>query len=53
MGDHQQAGLLTALHLVELPVVVDNVVEQAHTGLQQLSSSLPSLSDEERWACRK
>ncbi|GAB4814308.1 hypothetical protein N2152v2_001354 [Parachlorella kessleri] len=48
MGDQQQAGLLTALHLVELPVVVDNVVEQAHAGLQQLSSSLPSLSDEER-----
>lgn len=46
MGDQQQ--LLNALHLVELPTVVDNLVEKAHAGVQDLVRSFPNASDEER-----
>lgn len=45
MADQQP---LTSLKLVELPSVLDNVVEQAANGLQALTSSLPSQPDEER-----
>lgn len=48
----EQGQLPTSLQLVTLPAVLDSLVEQAHTGLQQLASTLPGLQDEERWAHR-
>jgi hypothetical protein len=42
---------LSSRKLVELRNVVKNVVEEGWTGLQQLTSTLPAKSDEERWDC--
>lgn len=39
---------LTSLKLVPFGDVLENVVQEAHVGLQQLADRLPALSDGER-----
>lgn len=41
---------LASLQLVAFRDVLDNVVQEAHSGLGQLAERLPSLGDEERCA---
>jgi hypothetical protein len=45
MGEQQQ---LAGLQLVAFRDVLENVVYDAHAGLQQLAERLPSLGDQER-----
>ena len=40
-----------ALQLVQLSQLIDNIAEAAYKGLQGLSTTLPALSDEERYCC--
>ncbi len=40
-----------ALQLVQLSQLIDNIAEAAYKGLQGLSTTLPALSDDERYGC--
>lgn len=40
-----------ALQLVQLSQLIDNIAEAAYKGLQGLSTTLPALSDDERYCC--
>lgn len=46
MEQSQQA--ITSLKLVPFRDVLENVVQEAHASLQQLTERLPALGDEER-----
>lgn len=48
MSQHQQHPR-TGLHLVELPNVLQNVVEEAYSGIQSVVCNLPDLSADEGW----
>jgi hypothetical protein len=43
-----EGQLITSLQLVTFRDVLENVVQEAHSGLQQLADRLPALGDEEQ-----